>query len=72
MPTLFAGIRFKFTVEPAFGFDGVLDWAGQIRALAESDYEGYISVETHQRPKIESTRRYLERLQRLRQDATRE
>lgn len=27
--------------------DGEIDWAGQLRALAEDGYEGYISLETH-------------------------
>jgi sugar phosphate isomerase/epimerase len=26
---------------------GVIDWKGQIRALAEDGYNGYISLETH-------------------------
>ena len=48
-----------------FVFDGVVDWAGQITALKRDGYRGYISVETHVRPKVESARRSVERLRAL-------
>jgi sugar phosphate isomerase/epimerase len=48
-----------------FVFDGVVDWAGQIAALKRDSYRGYISVETHVRPKVESARRSVERLRAL-------
>ena len=48
-----------------FVFDGVVDWAGQISALKRDGYQGYISVETHVRPKVESARRSVERLRAL-------
>jgi sugar phosphate isomerase/epimerase len=31
---------------------GQIDWAGQIAALARDNYQGYISIETHLRPKV--------------------
>ena len=48
-----------------FVFDGVVDWAGQIAALRHDGYQGYISVETHVRPKVEYARRSVERLRTL-------
>jgi L-ribulose-5-phosphate 3-epimerase len=33
--------------------DGSIDWTGQLRALIESGYEGYVSLETHWRPTAE-------------------
>ena len=33
---------------------GEIDWAGQMRALAADGYDGFISVETHLRPKVGS------------------
>jgi sugar phosphate isomerase/epimerase len=44
--------------------DGVIDWRGQIAALARDGYDGYISVEHHMRPRVEATRRTLERIRR--------
>jgi len=41
---------------------GDVDWGGQVQALIRDGYEGYISVETHMRPKVASARRALERL----------
>lgn len=49
----------------AFAYDGILDWAGQIKALTTDAYAGAITVETHQRPKVATTRRYVQRLQAL-------
>jgi sugar phosphate isomerase/epimerase len=42
--------------------DGEIDWTGQVRALAADGYDGFISVETHLRPKVRSARELLERL----------
>ncbi len=42
--------------------EGQIDWPGQIRAMEEDGYEGFISVETHMRPKVHSGRASLERL----------
>jgi sugar phosphate isomerase/epimerase len=44
---------------------GQIDWAGQIQALALAGYEGYISVETHLRPKVKVAREELTLLRRL-------
>jgi sugar phosphate isomerase/epimerase len=41
---------------------GEIDWAGQMRALAADGYDGFISVETHLRPKVGSARELLDRL----------
>jgi sugar phosphate isomerase/epimerase len=45
--------------------DGEVDWADQIRALMADDYDGFISIETHIRPKVASARAALERLRSL-------
>ncbi len=42
--------------------EGQINWAGQIRALCEDGYEGFISVETHMLPKVQSGRASLQRL----------
>lgn len=44
---------------------GQIDWAGQVRALARDGYQGYISVETHLRPKVQAARQELAMLRRL-------
>ena len=51
--------------ERRFTFDGVIDWSGQIDALGRDGYTGFVSVESHARPKVELTRRYIERLRTL-------
>jgi sugar phosphate isomerase/epimerase len=45
--------------------EGQVDWGGQIRALAEDGYEGYISIETHMRPKVACARAAVDRLRSL-------
>jgi sugar phosphate isomerase/epimerase len=50
--------------------DGVIDWPGAFAALRDDGFDGYISVETHRRPKVESTYRMLQRLRGLVADAT--
>ena len=45
--------------------DGIIDWAGAFADLKRDGFAGYISVETHVRPKIASTLRCLERLRQL-------
>ena len=45
-----------------YAVQGDIDWAEQLRALAEDGYDGYLSVETHMRPKVESARAMLGRL----------
>lgn len=48
-----------------FAGKGQVDWAGQIKALAADGYSGYISIETHLRPKVAEARAALNRLQGL-------
>ena len=48
-----------------FTGEGQVDWAGQIKALAADGYSGYISIETHIRPKVAEARAALDRLQDL-------
>ncbi len=48
-----------------YAVEGQIDWAGQIQALAADGYDGYLSVETHMRPKVSAARQSLERLQAL-------
>jgi sugar phosphate isomerase/epimerase len=50
--------------------EGEVDWKGQLRALAADGYEGYISVETHLRPKVSSAHQLLERLRFMIESAT--
>lgn len=60
-------VHFKDAIRRADGaveqaVEGQIDWVGQIQALEEDGYEGFISVETHMRPKVHSARASLERL----------
>ena len=48
---------------------GEIDWQGQIQALIQDGYDGYISIETHLRPKIAEARAAFDRLSRLIQEA---
>jgi sugar phosphate isomerase/epimerase len=48
-----------------FSFEGVIDWHGQLAALKRDGYQGFISIETHERPKLKTTRQYLELLRSL-------
>jgi sugar phosphate isomerase/epimerase len=50
------------TSRRGFVYDGVVDWKGQIAALLKDGYTGYMSIETHVRPKIEMARRSLARV----------
>jgi sugar phosphate isomerase/epimerase len=43
--------------------DGVINWPDALRALRADGFDGWISVETHRRPKVDSTYRMLRRLQ---------
>lgn len=63
-------VHFKDAMRDANGAfhyvaNGEVDWAGQIRALVADDYDGFISIETHIRPKVASARAALERLRSL-------
>lgn len=51
--------------EPYYCLEGEINWAHQIKALAADGYEGFISIETHLRPKIAAGRAALERLRNL-------
>lgn len=45
--------------------EGQVEWAGQMRALSADGYDGFISIETHMRPKVAAARAALERLRAL-------
>ena len=44
---------------------GVIDWQGQIQALARDNYSGYIAIETHFEPKIKESKKCLEILKKI-------
>ncbi len=50
---------------PHYVAEGQIDWAGQIQALIADDYDGFISIETHIRPKVAAARAALKRLRGL-------
>jgi sugar phosphate isomerase/epimerase len=56
-------------VEPGgvrrYAVRGQIDWAGQIKALANDGYQGFISIETHMRPKVMVAREELAMLRQL-------
>lgn len=54
---------------PRYVVDGQIDWAGQIQALVDDGYEGFISVETHVRPKVSAGLRAVERLRTMMEKA---
>lgn len=51
--------------EPQYVLHGQINWIGQIQALISDGYDGYISIETHIRPKVTAARSSLERLRAL-------
>ncbi len=51
--------------EACYAVDGEIDWGGQLRALALDGYDGWISIETHMRPKIAAAHAELQRLRSL-------
>ena len=55
---------------PAYVAAGEIDWDGQVQALAADGYDGFISVETHLRPKVGTARDLLQRLRQLVVNAT--
>ena len=57
--------------ECVYVLEGEVDWAGQIEALLDDHYQGFISVETHMRPRVRSAEASLLRLQRLIETARR-
>jgi sugar phosphate isomerase/epimerase len=48
-----------------YAVEGEIDWSGQIRALADDGYTGFVSIETHMQPKVSSAQAALQRLQAL-------
>ncbi len=48
-----------------YALQGDIDWAGQIRALHEADYQGFVSVEPHLQPKVAAARTLTARLKQL-------
>lgn len=48
-----------------YAVKGDIDWEGQLRALAKDRYDGFISVETHMRPKVKNARAMVKRLKGL-------
>jgi sugar phosphate isomerase/epimerase len=46
-----------------WAIDGQIDWRGQLKALGQDGYRGYLVIETHVRPKVASARATLVRLQ---------
>ena len=63
-------VHFKDAMHsPERGFqycvEGMIDWSGQIKALAADDYDGWISVEPHMWPKVKSARASVQRLLKL-------
>lgn len=45
--------------------NGEIKWEEQLRALMDSGYEGYLSIETHCRPKVKSAKSTLDRIIRV-------
>lgn len=64
-----AAIVNSATGERGFVFDGAVDWPGQIKALLNDGYDGYMSIETHARPKVEMARRSIELVRRWMEEA---
>ncbi len=57
-------------IDPATGAresvaHGVIDWRGALRTLVADGFDGFISIETHFRPKVAGTRSCLDRLRAL-------
>jgi sugar phosphate isomerase/epimerase len=48
-----------------YAVDGDIDWEGQLSALQDDGYAGYISIETHMAPKVAAAYQMVRRLQRL-------
>jgi sugar phosphate isomerase/epimerase len=51
--------------EPYYSLEGQINWTDQIKALAADSFEGFVSIETHLRPKVAAGRSALERLRAL-------
>lgn len=48
-----------------YACEGDIDWAGQIRALYDDNYQGFVSVEQHMQPKVATARAVTARLKKL-------
>jgi sugar phosphate isomerase/epimerase len=48
-----------------YAIEGDINWEGQLQALSKDGYDGFLSVETHMRPKVKNARAMLERLRGL-------
>lgn len=49
--------------KPEYVAEGQIDWAGQINELVRDGYKGFISIETHLKPKVAAARYALQKLQ---------
>ncbi|MFC2026258.1 sugar phosphate isomerase/epimerase family protein [Chloroflexota bacterium] len=56
------------TGQRGFVFNGKVNWKGQIAALLNDGYQGYMSIETHVKPKVEMARRSLDRVRKWMED----
>jgi sugar phosphate isomerase/epimerase len=52
----------KSTGKMSYVVNGEIDWENQLRSLIDDDYNGYVTVETHCRPKILSAKQTLDRI----------
>jgi len=50
--------------------EGAIDWAGQIRALAQADYQGYLVIETHHGPFVAKSHQNCVELKEMISEAT--
>lgn len=57
-----AGIVDIQSGQRGFVYDGAVDWQGQIGALLNDGYRGYMSIETHVKPKVEMAKCSLDRV----------
>jgi len=61
----FKDARIASNGQAEFATFGEIDWDGQIQALIQDGYDGFISIETHQRPKVASAKAAYDRLSAL-------
>jgi len=52
-------VRRDGRLETVAAGEGMIDWVGQLRALQEDGYEGFLTIETHFEPKVAGSRRSL-------------
>jgi sugar phosphate isomerase/epimerase len=41
----------------------MIDWAGQLRALSEDGFDGFLTIETHFEPKVAGSKQSLQWVQ---------